>query len=127
MPQPFDEDGVSPGRLSVHADCDAVVGERAGEGLAGELRALVGVDYPALGRSSGLSLRATARRCRRRHGRMVFQREQAKAAETQVSSMCPAVAPGRIEIVLRCWHRILIDNGIDLAVLARILAVLGRS
>jgi hypothetical protein len=27
--------------------------------------------------------------------------------------MCPGEALGRIEIVLRCGHRILIDNGIE--------------
>jgi transposase len=53
--------------------------------------------------------------------------EQAKAAEARACSMCPAATPGRIEIVLRCGHRVLVDNGIDAAVLARILAMLERS
>jgi transposase len=53
--------------------------------------------------------------------------EQVTATEPPGSPMCPGVAPGRIEIVLRCGHRILIDNGIDAAVLARILAILGRA
>jgi len=52
--------------------------------------------------------------------------ERITAAESPASPMCPGVAPGRIEIVLRCGHRLLIDNGIDAAVLARILAILGR-
>jgi transposase len=52
--------------------------------------------------------------------------EQAMATEPPASPICPGVAPGRIEIVLRCGHRILVDNGIDAAVLARILAILGR-
>jgi MFS family permease len=44
-PQPFDEHIVAPGSFAVHADGDAVVGKQAGEGRAGELRALVGVEY----------------------------------------------------------------------------------
>src|SRR6478672_26945 len=39
-PQPFDEHIVAPGSFAVHADGDAVVGKQAGE-----LRALVGVEY----------------------------------------------------------------------------------
>src|SRR3979411_814952 len=44
-PPPFDEDVVAPGAFAVHADGDAVAGENAGECRAGELRALVGVEY----------------------------------------------------------------------------------
>jgi len=36
-PQPLDEDVVTPGALAVHADGDAIAGERAGEVCAGEL------------------------------------------------------------------------------------------
>jgi hypothetical protein len=36
------------------------------------------------------------------------------------------VAPGRIEIVLVSGHRVLVDNGVDTAVLSRILEVLER-
>ena len=43
-PQPLDEDIVPPSPFAVHADGDAVAGEHAGEGRAGELRALVGVE-----------------------------------------------------------------------------------
>src|SRR5882724_12891430 len=43
-PQPLNEDVVAPCSLAIHADRDAVAGERAGEGRAGELRALVGVE-----------------------------------------------------------------------------------
>src|SRR5260221_1171903 len=43
-PQPLDEHVVPPGPFAVHADGDAVAGERAGEGRAGELRALVGIE-----------------------------------------------------------------------------------
>lgn len=53
--------------------------------------------------------------------------EQVTAPEPPGSPICPRVAPGRIEIVLRCGHRVLIDNGVDAAVLARILAILGRA
>jgi transposase len=53
--------------------------------------------------------------------------EQVTATEPPASPTCPGEALGRIEIVLRCGHRILIDNGIDAGVLARILAILRRS
>src|SRR4051812_42130481 len=43
-PQPLDEDVIPPRTLAVHADRNAVVGEYAGEGRAGELRALVGIE-----------------------------------------------------------------------------------
>src|SRR5258707_10460369 len=44
-PQPLDEHVVPPCSFAIHADRDAVAGERAGEGGAGELRALVGNRY----------------------------------------------------------------------------------
>src|ERR1700761_7526854 len=43
-PQPFDEHVVAPSPFAVHADGDAVAGEQAGEGRAGELRALIGIE-----------------------------------------------------------------------------------
>src|SRR3954452_24026548 len=43
-PEPLDEDVVAPGTLAVHADGDPVLGQRPGEGPAGELAALVGVE-----------------------------------------------------------------------------------
>src|ERR1700710_295525 len=43
-PQPLDEHVVAPCALAVHADGDGVAGEHAGEGRAGELRALIGVE-----------------------------------------------------------------------------------
>ncbi len=43
-PQPFDKDVVAPGALAVHADSDGVLDQRAGEGRAGELAALIGVE-----------------------------------------------------------------------------------
>jgi transposase len=52
--------------------------------------------------------------------------EQVTATEPPTSSKYPA-APGRIEIVLRCGHRVVVDDGIDATALARILAVLGRA
>jgi hypothetical protein len=41
LPDTFDEDVVAPGTLAIHADLDAVGDQQAGEGRAGELRALV--------------------------------------------------------------------------------------
>src|SRR5215217_7396216 len=43
-PQPLDEDVVAPSALAVHADGDLVPGQHTGEGLAGELAALIGVE-----------------------------------------------------------------------------------
>src|SRR5215471_12027424 len=43
-PQPLDKDVVAPSSFAVHADCNVIVGERAGEGRASELRSLVGVE-----------------------------------------------------------------------------------
>jgi len=43
-PQPFDEHVVHPAPTPVHRDADAGVLERVGEGKAGELRTLIGVE-----------------------------------------------------------------------------------
>lgn len=43
---PLDEEVIAPAALVVHADPDAVRLEQPGELLAGELTALVGVEYP---------------------------------------------------------------------------------
>src|SRR3712207_4789164 len=43
-PQPLDEDVVAPGALAVHADGSTGLVQHAGEGVAGELRALSGVE-----------------------------------------------------------------------------------
>src|ERR1017187_4067828 len=43
-PQSLDEHVIAPSPFTVHADGDGVAGEHAGEGCAGELRALVGVE-----------------------------------------------------------------------------------
>src|SRR5436309_5415737 len=39
-PQPLDEHVVPPCSFAIHADCDAVAGERAGEGRGQPLRSL---------------------------------------------------------------------------------------
>ena len=51
----------------------------------------------------------------------VLAPEQIKAEETPAS-----VAGGRIEIVLNCGHRVIVETGVDATALARILAVLVR-
>src|SRR3954463_4313692 len=43
-PEPLDEDVVAPGALAVHADGDAGLAQHAGEVVAGELAARVGVE-----------------------------------------------------------------------------------
>src|SRR6195256_3071796 len=54
FPQSLNEHVVAPSPFAIHADGDAVVGEDAGEGRTGELRALVGVkdSRPAVTRES---------------------------------------------------------------------------
>ena len=49
-----------------------------------------------------------------------------EAAENSLSSPRPVAAAGRIEIVLARGRRVIVDNGVDAAVLARVLAVLER-
>ena len=44
-PQPFDEQVVVVAPLSIHADFDPMLLKETGEGLAGELGTLVGVEY----------------------------------------------------------------------------------
>jgi hypothetical protein len=43
-PQALDEEVVSPGAFPIHADLDLVLEQQAGEGDAGELGALIGVE-----------------------------------------------------------------------------------
>ena len=50
-----------------------------------------------------------------------------EAGENSPSSPCSIAARGRIEIVLTCGRRMIVDNGVDSAALARVLAVLERS
>jgi hypothetical protein len=40
---------------------------------------------------------------------------------------CPAAGPGRIEIVLTCGSRVIVDDGVDATALRRVLDVLERS
>src|SRR5215468_3055764 len=58
-PQPLDEHVVHPAPATVHRDPDAGGGQRAGEGGAGELAALVGIEA---GRSAPRPLPAQRRR-----------------------------------------------------------------
>lgn len=53
--------------------------------------------------------------------------QEVKAAAAPACSARPAAASGRIEIVLRRGHRVVVDNGVDAVALARILAVLERA
>lgn len=50
--------------------------------------------------------------------------ERFEAAENSPSS--PVAVPGRIEIVLRCGRRVIVDTGVNAAALARVVAVLER-
>src|SRR5271169_3638784 len=44
-PQPLDKHIVAPGAATIHADRDPVLQQKPGESRAGELTALVGVEY----------------------------------------------------------------------------------
>ena len=81
-PQPFDEDVVQPAAAAVHGDPDVGIGEAAGEGGAGELRTLVGIeDSPAETRQrlvEGVGENATS---------MVFDSRQASIARLAQSMM----------------------------------------
>ncbi len=50
--------------------------------------------------------------------------EQLRAPEVPASSAHATVASGRIEIVLNCGRRVVVDQGFDATALARMLAVL---
>jgi transposase len=52
--------------------------------------------------------------------------EYVEAVKDSPSSQtsCPMPAPGRIEIVLMGGHRVIVDGRVDVAVLARVIAVL---
>ena len=50
--------------------------------------------------------------------------EPIEAAESSASG--PSVTLGRIEIVLVCGRRVMVDNSVDAAALARVLTVLER-
>jgi len=50
--------------------------------------------------------------------------EGRKIAESSPSSSCPVAAPCRIEIVLGRGQRVIVDNGVDVVALARVIDVL---
>ena len=52
--------------------------------------------------------------------------ERHEAAENAPSASCPVAAPGRMEIMLTRGRCVIVDNGVDAAALARVLAVLER-
>ena len=54
------------------------------------------------------------------------QRSLPENLESAGRQACPTVARGRIEIMLARGHRVIFDNSVDMAVLARVLAVLDR-
>jgi transposase len=62
--------------------------------------------------------------CEPATGSLPLLQEHIEASEN--SAPCPSVASGRIEIVLVCGRRVLVDNDVDTAALARVLAVLER-
>ncbi|NEU94334.1 IS66-like element accessory protein TnpA [Bradyrhizobium uaiense] len=58
---------------------------------------------------------------------IVISPEQPEAADRDLPPQaCVPAVPGRIEIVLMRGHRVIVDNGVDAAVLARVVAVLER-
>jgi transposase len=52
--------------------------------------------------------------------------ERVEGTENLPHSPCPVGVASRIEIVLTCGRRVVVDNGVDSAALARVLAVLER-
>ena len=52
--------------------------------------------------------------------------ERVEGTENLPHSPCPVGVASRIEIVLACGRRVVVDNGVDSAALARVLAVLER-
>ena len=62
--------------------------------------------------------------CEPATGSLPLLQKHIKAAEN--SAPGSSVAPGRIEIVLVCGRRVMVDNDVDAAALARVLAVLER-
>ena len=52
--------------------------------------------------------------------------ERVEGTENSPHSPCPVGVASRIEIVLACGHRVVVDNGVDSPALARVLAVLER-
>src|SRR5271154_527973 len=54
-PQALDEDVVVAAPASIHADLDPVIPQHLGERVAGELRALIGIEDAGLAESASLS------------------------------------------------------------------------
>ena len=52
---------------------------------------------------------------------------EAEKSSPSLQTPCPVAAPGRIEIVLLRGRRVIVDDRVDVAVLARVIAVLERS
>ena len=52
--------------------------------------------------------------------------ERIEPPENSPSSSCPVEASGRMEIVLTGGRRVIVDNGVDAAALARVIDVLER-
>jgi transposase len=58
---------------------------------------------------------------------IVISPEQPEGSDRRLSPQaCGRAVPGRIEIVLVHGHRVIVDNSVDAAVLARVVAVLER-
>ena len=51
---------------------------------------------------------------------------EAEKSSPSLQTPCPVAAPGRIEIVLLRGRRVIVDDRVDVAVLARVIAVLER-
>ena len=75
-PQPLDEDVVHEAAASVHRDRDPRRLQLAGERRAGELRALLGVEYPRL----AVSLQSLLQRSMQNALSIVFGSRQASTA-----------------------------------------------
>jgi len=52
--------------------------------------------------------------------------ERLEAAENLSSASCPVVAPGRMEILLRSGHRVIVANGVEATALERVIGILER-
>ena len=75
-PESFDEDVVPPAAPPVHADLDAVLEQAPGEGGAGELTALIGVEdgrRPVAGGTIGASARTSTPSLRLSHGPALYR------------------------------------------------------
>jgi transposase len=80
---------------------------------------LVEVDNGAMFAQAVISCEPSTR------GRPSFP-ERIEPPENSPSSSCPVEASGRMEIVLTGGRRVIVDNGVDAAALARVIDVLER-